>query len=266
MCMNETSAVPTQPSRLPFNWVFPALFRPRATFAAIAAQARPVWLLPLLLLSLGALFETGAVSRLRMQAAESGALAPPDPANYGYGYYYYSPEQQAQQQEAQDAANSPTFIYIFPAMGALIEVWAGWWLVGGIVHLALTLGGGRGNSSPTLNVAAWALLPYFLRALVRGAAVLSANAAIAAPGISGFIILDGGNFSLYLQKLAGLLDIYAVWFVILMVLGAKTVSNLPGRKTFTAVILPLLLLFALKALLGFAAVKLGDLTVIRPFF
>lgn len=43
---------PTSPRPFHFDWLFPALFRPRSTFAAIGAYSGSTWLTPLLVLTL----------------------------------------------------------------------------------------------------------------------------------------------------------------------------------------------------------------------
>ncbi len=141
---------PTSPRRFHFDWLIPALFRPRSTFAAIGAYSGSAWLTPLLALTLTGLLRVAAAGPIQQSASLSEQQSlPPD-------FQYYSPEQQAQLQQATQATSGPIFVYVFPAISAVAGVWAGWLVVVGLLHLVLTMLGGRGSTRATMNVAAWA--------------------------------------------------------------------------------------------------------------
>ncbi|HEX9091065.1 MAG TPA: Yip1 family protein, partial [Anaerolineales bacterium] len=167
--------------RIHLEWVLPVLFRPRSAFQKIAEQTRAVWLTPMLILSLAILAQVLIAGPTKQAAAQSGAGALPQ------DFQYYSPEQQAQFLQAQQATSSPVFIYAFPSITGLAGVWVGWLLVSGLIHLVLTLLGGRGDMGAALNVVAWSGLPYAIRALVRGGYILAAHHLVTTPGLSGFV-------------------------------------------------------------------------------
>jgi len=249
-----------RPNGLPFKWIFPILFKPRQIFTEIANQSKAVWFLPMLILSLTSVAEVLASGWLKRLAALAGQVTlPPD-------FEFYTPEQQAQVMQAIEASSGPTFMYVFPTLVVLIKIWLGWLLVGALIHLVLTLIGGRGHTRSTMNIVAWATLPFALRALVRAIALLGTRQLITNPGLSGFAPADGLDMSLYLIALLGLVDIYLFWHWGLLALGSRAVSNLTLGKAWAGILFLMTLLTALQALITFGLQKAGGLTIIRPFF
>lgn len=246
--------------RLPFGWLAGALFRSRATFASIAAQTRPVWLLPLLVYTLTALARVAANGWVRQLSAQSGNIPlPPD-------FQYYSPEQQAQFMQAMQATSGPVFVYIFPALTAIGAIWLGWLLVSGALHLVFTMVGGRGETLTSLNLVAWSSLPFSLRELVRVIALLSTRQMIDQPGLSGFIASDAAGFMAYLRAFLALVDIYLIWHIVLLYLGARKGIGVAPGKAWLSILVTMLLVLGLQALLTFLLTQLGGLTIVRPFF
>jgi hypothetical protein len=261
MVETTSPSVPLKrPNRLPFHWVIPALFKPRQTFKEIAAQNRAVWLLPMLIFTVTSLAEVLASGWLRQMAALAGQITfPPD-------FEYFTPEQQAQFMQAVEASSGPVFMYVFPTLAVLVKIWLGWLLVGGLIHLVLTLLGGRGHTPSTMNIVAWASLPFAVRALLRAIALVSTRQLITHPGLSGFAPADGLDMSLYLIALLSLIDIFLIWNIVLLVIGSREVSNLSGGKAWSGILLAILVLTAVQALISFGIQKASGLTIIRPFF
>jgi hypothetical protein len=142
-----------QPKRWNFSWLPEGIFRPKKVFTRISTSSSAVWLTPLLVLSILVMINVAVSGRLKSQAALMGEITyPPD-------YKYYTPEQQAQYMQAIQSTQGPVFVYILPGIAALLGVWLGWLLLGGILHLSTTLLGGRGNMLLALNIVAWASLP-----------------------------------------------------------------------------------------------------------
>jgi hypothetical protein len=259
MTETATTLPLTRPRRFHFHWILPALLRPAHAFTEIAGQNRPVWLTPLLILTLTGLLLVWVSGPVKLQVLAQGGLnLPPD-------FQYWGPEQQAQFMKAAEATQSPVFIYVFPALLALAAVWFGWMLVSGVLHLVLTLLGGRGSTAAAMNVVAWASLPFALRDLVRGAAAYLSKGLIAQPGLSGFVS-GSENLQVYLGKLLEQVDIYLFWHLALLVIGLSAATNLRRSKTFWGVLGTLLLVVGLQALAGYGGSFLSSLTVSRPFF
>ena len=258
-----TDAVLSQsetPRRWHFEWVLPLFFRPRRTFARIASQPVGVWLAPMLIFTLAALAGVLSAGWVKQAAALSGEVQlPPD-------FQYYPPEMQAQYMQAMQATSSPVFLYVFPAIVALGGVWIGWLLVTGLLHLLLTLMGGRGDTLRSLNVVAWAGLTFALRDIVRTIYILITRQLIISPGLSGFAPPVSEGWVAYLAKFSQSIDIYLIWNMILLVIGVRAATNLGWGKAIASVVITLLVVLSLQALVGFLVSQLGGMTVIRPFF
>lgn len=241
------------------DWLAGVLIHPRRVFPQIAAETGANWLTPLLLISLTALLLVAVSGPLRQQQASLAANnLPPD-------FQYYSPEQQAQMQQALASSASANFIYIFPAAAAIAKVWLGWLVVGGVLHLALTILGGRASSRSVLNMVAWAGLPFALRDLVRIAAILAGGQLIAQPGLSGLAPAEGGAAVTFLAQLLASIDLYWIWHVVLLVIAVRSEAD-PGRgKALASVVITQAVALLLLALPGYVSVQLNNLTIIRPF-
>jgi hypothetical protein len=244
--------------RINLDWVPAVYFSPRQIFKLIASQSRAVWLTPLLFMTLTALILALVSGPARLAAAQSGITLPPDFQNY-------SPEMQAQTLQAAQVSQGPVFIYVFPAVLALGKVWIGWMLVGGLLHLVLTLFGGRGNTGASMNLVAWSALPFALRDILRIIVVASTHSLINNPGLSGFAP-TGGRAALFLSKILASFDIYLVWHVLLLVLGVRLATGLGRGKTWMTVLITILLGVFLEASSGFLASLLSGMSVTRPFF
>jgi hypothetical protein len=263
--MSETSeilepVIPAAPRRFQWAWVGGVLLRPRRTLAEIAAAGHAVWLTPLLLLSLAALLAVVAAGWARGASAAAGMTeVPPE-------LQYYTPEQMAQYQQAMSATQGPVFRYVFPAVTALIKVWGGWLLLAALLHLILTLLGGRGDLRGALNLVAWSSLPLALRDLVRALATVITRQTVSQPGLAGFAPAAEGSGGLFLGALLGLIDLYLVWQIILLILGVQAANGLSRAKVAAAVGLTFLVLLLAQAGVSAALGGLGGLTMIRPFF
>jgi hypothetical protein len=248
-----------QPRRFHLAWVPGIIFKPRATFAEIAGKNRAVWLTPLLILTLTGLLLGLGAGPIKQQAALSGGLPlPPD-------FQYWGPEQQAQFLKAAEATQNPVFFYVFPSILALGSVWIGWLLVSGMLHLTLTLLGGRGNTTTALNLVAWSALPLALRDLVRAGAMLTSSTLLVMPGLSGFAP-QGEGLAIFLLKLLALVDIYILWHVVLLVLGVRQANGLSRGKALGGVLFTILLVLSLQALFGYVGSMFSNLSITRPFY
>jgi hypothetical protein len=242
-----------------FDLVLPVLFRPRSAMSHIVESNRAIWRTPLVLLMLAVVAQAVMAGSLKAAAAAAGEMAlPPD-------FEFYAPEQQAQFMQAATATNNPTFNYVLPALGAALGVFVLWFIVGWLLHLILTLLGGRGTSRAALNVAAWAALPALVRSLVQLVAMLATDQLIAAPGLSGFAPAGEGFVNALLSGMLSHVDIYLLWQIVLLYIGVRLSSQLPGLKCWLAILLTIAITLALRALPAAILAQFGGLTVIRPF-
>ncbi len=251
------SAPPAHPKQV--HWLFSTFIKPRQAMTEIAADERQVWLLPLLLLTVLVIASALVAGPLRQQAAQNA------PAELPENFQYMSPEQQEQYLQAQQSRNGPTTTVLFPAIGALVGLWVSWLLLGSILHLVLTLLGSRSTSRAAYNLAAWANLPYAIRALVQIVAMLATRQLINSPGLSGFVAVDTGQAALFARVLLSMVDLYLIWQVVLLLLGTFSNSGLSRKKALSGVLITVLLLLVVSALPGYVAAQFTALDVTRPF-
>ncbi len=250
---------PGRPRRLRFDLIPPVLLHPRSTFREIAVHASASWLAPLLVITLAGLLLVLVGGPLRKAAAEVEAM------NLPAEFQYYSPEQQAQIQQARAATSSPTFIYVFPALGAILKAWVGWLVVGATLHLFLTFVGSRGTMASMMNLVAWAGLPFAVRDVVRSAYVLLGHRLIQAPGLSGLLASGTGGGALFAAGLLSLIDVYLIWHIVLLVFAARAEVDPGSRRAWGSVLAAQALALLLQAAPAYAAARLASLTIVRPF-
>lgn len=248
------------PKRFHLDWIPGVLLHPGAAFRQISEQNRRVWVTPILILTLVTLARVLIAGSIRQQLALTGTqVLPPN-------FEYYTPEQQAQFQQAMQSTSGPVFVYVFPAIVALFGVWIGWLLVGGLLHLVVTLFGGRGETSYSINLVAWASLPLAIRELVRAVSMLATRQLIQAPGLSGFAPASPSGELTYIAALLAFIDIFFIWHIILLIIGVKVGNSLPTLKSMVSVIITTGIVIGVVALMNFLVGKLSSLNIIRPFF
>ncbi len=256
----EASVAGAWMRRLHLDWIVPVLLRPGKALAEITSQPKGVWLTPLLVLCLTGLIAVLVGGPLRQQAALSGqAELPPD-------FQWYTPEQQAQFLQAQSASSGTAFVYVFPALQAVLRVWIGWLVVAALLHLALTLVGARVTMLSAMNLVAWAGLPFGVRDLVRTAYTLFGHRLIQAPGLSGLIGSGTEGAALFASELLALIDLYLIWHIALLVIGVRSQAD-PGRgRAWGSVALTQAAALLLQVLPAYLGGRLAGLTIARPFF
>ncbi|MBN1430558.1 MAG: YIP1 family protein [Anaerolineae bacterium] len=225
--MSEPTAptVTEPPRRLHFDWVFPALFRPRRIFPQIVGGVSTAWLTPILILMAAMLLSVIAQGSA-MQAAMSNATTMPS------DFEYYSPEQQAQYQQSASMVSGPLFTIVLPGIGALLVLFIGWLAFGGLLHLVLTLFGGHGSIGTTIGMVAWANLPYAVRGLERALYMMASNRAIQAPGLSGMASMGSVPYAFL-----SLIDIFIIWHALLLFVGIHTGYGLSRGKALAVVLI-----------------------------
>jgi hypothetical protein len=248
------------PRRFYFQWVPEFFIKPKTTFLKVISQLGNAWFTPILILSITAILRALTAGWLKQQAARMGEITlPPD-------YQWYTPEQQAQYMQAIQSTQSPVFIYILPAMAALVGLWIAWIITGSMIHLVQTLIGGRTEISTTLTVVAWASLPFFVKDIVRILYMLFTKNLIQYTGLSGLMPVTDEATNLYLIKFLANIDIYMIWYVVLIIIGIKLATSLTLEKTAIGILLTILVILAVNALLAYLLSTLSGLTVIRPFY
>jgi hypothetical protein len=246
--MTDEALPPIEPPRrLHFGWILPAIFQPRPTFNKIALYEHGAWLTPILLLIVFALARVFVAGPLQLAALQSAQPVLPQ------GFETMPPDQQQQildgQAQAQSLTNGPMFVYAFPAAGAVLGTIVGWLVTFGSLHLILTLLGGRGSTRSTMNIMAWASLPFLVRDIVRIGYMLVTQKIIVSPGLSGFALTEG-SLTPFIVALLGQIDIYLFWYILLIVLGVTASDKLSGVKALGGVVFTIFILMLLQAAPG----------------
>lgn len=234
------------------------LSRPGLVFAQMAEQGRPSWPVPMLIISLMLLLRVLVGGYLRLRAVSMGEMPlPPD-------WEWWTPEMQKNYMQAMQATQGPVFVYLIPSITALAGLWLGWPILGGLLHLASTVLGGRGTMASALRLLAWASLPLALREGLRVLYMLLAGHAIASPGLSGFVSGTSAG-ALFLSHLLQHTDLFFLWRAVLLVLGLRRLDGLSTSKAMVAVLVVLLLVLIVQAGAGAFFSSLGEMIINRPF-
>jgi hypothetical protein len=259
--MSETEfSLPKRARQKYWHWLPHIIFFPRRCLAEITDKTEGVWLTPLFVFSVTTTILSFVQGWLRQLAMSAGEIT------YPPGFEYYTPEQQAQFQQAMQATSSPVFSYVLPTIWALIGIWVGWLLVGGMIHLITTMLGGRGSTAVSLNVVAWSSVPFILRDVVQIIYQLFSRQLIQSAGLSGFVATDESLYSLFLNELFSHIDIYLIWHFLLVVFGIHMAMKIRMSKSIIGVLIGLLLVISGQAFLSLLLHQFSNLTVTRPFF
>lgn len=253
--MTDIALEKQPPRRFDLSRLFAVFVRPGKVFAEMASESRSTWLTPMLVLTLTTALVVIASGYFKSRAAMMGDVQlPPD-------WQYWSPDMQEDFMQAQQATQGATYVYAIPAVGALTALWLGWVIVGGLLHLGSTLLGGRGSMQSALNVAAWASLPFAIRDLLRIIFMVSEGHVIQSPGLSGFSMSPG-----FLTQVLARVDLFWLWYLILLVIGLAIADGLPRNKALVGVAVVLLLILAAQAGIGNLTSGIGGQPTQRPFF
>ena len=230
------------------------MIHPRQGVQRLAVEEKLTWQMPMLLVNLLFLLRTIVTGFLQMRVSNLGQAALPA------DWQWWTPDMQSNYMQAIQATQGPVFLYIIPAVTGLARIWLGWLILGGLLHLASTLLGGRGSMRSVLSLTGWAMLPFALRDLLRIVYMLIVQHPIASPGLSGF----GGL--LFLSKVLAGVDLFIIWFAILLGMGLRVMDNLPVGKAIAVVVIVLLLVLLVQGGLGTLSTSLGGMMITRPFF
>jgi hypothetical protein len=168
--------------------------------------------------------------------------------------------------QAWEATQKPVFIYVFPGLVAVGQIWLVWLIVGGLLHLFITMLGGRGSAATSMNIVAWSGLPFAVRDIVRIISMLSTGQMVATPGLSGFAPGGESGISVFMGILLTLIDIYIIWNTALLAIGSRAATKVSSGKAFGAAFMTVILVLIMGSLISFGSSSLSNLNVIRPFF
>lgn len=233
--------------------------RPARTTGEIVAQERPVWLTPLLILSLLVLLSVLIAGPIRRNVIQMGSELPPD-------FQYYSPEMQEQFFAAQAKQTSPLFLYVFPLLSGLLKVWLPWVLLSILMYLSFMLAGSRTISIRFYNLVAWSMLPFAIRSVVQIVAMLVSKTMVNSPGLAGFVSSEATGFSAYIRSVLGYIDIYFIFQIVLLLIGSAALSGLSRSKAWITTAVSLVIVLLLMGIPGLVSSALSGLSLRGGFY
>jgi hypothetical protein len=168
----------------------------------------------LLLLTIFALLMVAAGGPIRQAAAEMQVTLPPD-------YDYYPPEWQQQYQEGFAARQGFVFHLCLPGPGCSGTNLD--WVVPGWQPTAPGAYPGWQSQQQYSNAQSIRLGPVYLSfsGISFRLFTFSHNQAVASPGLSGFIPLESTGFRFSLRSFLSLVDIYLIWYFVLLLIGVR---------------------------------------------
>jgi hypothetical protein len=225
---NPTSPVPSSLALL-----IGIIDRPRATLAAVLAQPRWKWLIPLVIcLAAAALLLLVSAEGLSQQTAQQQAAALQAVDDQMQGM---TESQRAQMRQQMATFTSPLFLGLTSFAVGAIGLALGWLLGAAILYFGLAVGGGDVSYAPLPAAMSWTWLPFALRDLVSAGWTLVTGAVRANPGLSYFVatgdsVADAGN---PLWLLAGQVDLFWLWHLVLVYALIKAARPRGGALVLT---------------------------------
>ena len=240
------------------KWFVQLFIKPRATLKAILEKDRPVWLIPLLMLSVLAAVEALVFSYLDMTELAHHIR------NLDF-MQTLPPEEQEFQFLLIGPPVRPLYVYITPFIYTVGRLWIVWYLLSLVMNLIMTSSGAKSSLVKNQNLFAWAFLPLGLRYLIQAVSMLFSGTAIEARGFSNLVFiapdLQQGQFLYFflhfLQSLLGSVDLFFLWVGLLLVVGVLAGFQLPNKsKVIGLGVLAVVLTLVVMALSGALIVPL----------
>lgn len=258
--MSDATLPVERPRRFHFDWLWPALSGPRTFLRKLVEVELSVWLTPVLVLVLVIALRVVAQGQATARQNElNGGPVPPEESQF------WTPEQFEAWNQSVQMLNGPVFLYGFPLLGGALGAVVGWVLTFAVLHLVLTLLGGRGTLRVMMNVTAWALLPCAIRELVRAVWMFSSSTPLQNIGLSGFAPADGSTLWNYLSAVLSLVDLYLIWQVAMLMIGSHAAVRLPAGQIWVGVLVTIVIVLGLQALPGFLQAQLSGFEFVRMF-
>ncbi len=245
----------TESVKRPSSWLLLlGLFdRPQATFAALFADSKRRWILPVsifLLFSLLGVWLQGPYILQRAKEQMALQLAQMPPAN---------------QQAAANVlkmTTGPTVLLVGGAISLLLAATIGWLLQALYFYFVSQMGGSDATFGQLWGGVLWLAIPNALQALVTGLWTRVHGAMVSNPGLSflfstGKPLQDAHN---PLYAMAGQVNLFALWQLVLIYALLRGGARLGKRAALVSTVFFYLLLLGLmggSALLGGIAQGMG---------
>ena len=235
-----------------YSRIIEVLLRPKLAFSLMETEdGRMKWQTPIIVVSISAILVVIVSGFIKSRAASMDEVTlSPDFPNIQNNYM-----------QAQQSMQGALFTYVFPLVRALLSLWIGWFILGGLMHLGSTLFGGRGSMQSALTITAYASLPFLVRDVLRLLYMLISQHAIQSFGLSGFVT-NATFASHFLSRV----DIFFIWSVILLILGFSVADNLSRSKSTANVLIVSITFLLIQSGAGILLSNVSRLANQSPFF
>jgi hypothetical protein len=215
----------TGPPPNSFQRIIGVLFSPDSTFASIAR--RPDWVLPLVLLMVFSLV-SGIVIAQHVDFGAAAREAMEQNKNA-------SPEQIDKAVRISSSIGK-VFTYLSPVLVVI-----GLLVIAGICLLAFRLFGGEGDFKQAFSVTCYASIPNIIKSIVMVAIILMRGGIVPAQGLATVVRSNLGFLADYKTNpmafaLLSSLDIFSVWYLILLIIGFAYVARVTKAKSAVIII------------------------------
>ncbi|MCJ7736276.1 MAG: YIP1 family protein [Anaerolineae bacterium] len=229
-----------------FGLLLGIVLRPRAALMKVDQRGGASWWLPLLLSLVMVVLPIAVGAPILAREARKAVTESQEQMAEQRGVEISA----EQQEQIESIAANPLIIIGFPAVLAVIGQIVGWLLWTGALYLAGIALGGRSPFGSMLRVVAWGSVPVMLRGVIQTVSILVTGEMIANKGLSGF-----AGESVVLNGFLSGIDIFAIWRLILLVIGIGVVTHLSRRKS----VLVTLGVWALFTAVGLVFAYLGTM-------
>lgn len=240
--------------RFHFRWLFPLLMHPRQTFEYVLLR-KATWFTPMLVISLLLIAQVIVKGYVSPPASE---LAPPEGIpeegipSKGMEVGGESIGGGMDGAATVSAPSSGWLGTLLPMTGKLVGLWIGWFILTLVLFVGLVISGAQGNFTSALNLTAWSSLPLAIQVLVQTIiALIYSSAATLPQGLAGLALKVQGAGGEFLGVILQRVDIFLIWQVALMMIGAVFISQLPPARVRWIVLLAVVIYLILAALPAF---------------
>ncbi len=224
------------------------IIAPDRSFEVIRDHKSWVWVLTALLVILAVSFpQIIIIQRTIAQFQASGPDLPPG--------IDFTEEEIAQMQAA-----TPTFTFWIGLVGVIFVILIIWVIWAGIILLLVSMFGGRTEFGRLWRLAVWASVPLAIQGILSGIYLMVAGGiqplltsvaafvdnpmesfsggfgAASPQDFTAFTPPSGGELALF--ALAGSLDIFSIWRLLLLILGVMIIAKLNWKKSAAIILIP----------------------------
>jgi hypothetical protein len=228
----------TGPELTSFQRIIGVLFSPDATMASIAR--RPDWVLPLILLLVTSL-AAGVIMAPRVDFGAATREAMEQNKNM--------PQEQVEKAVRISNSIGKVLMYCAPVLSAI-----GLLVIAGVLLLAFRLFGGEGDFKQAFSVTCYASIPSIIKSVVTLVIIVAKGGIIPAQALATIVRSNLGFMADYKASpmafaLLTSLDIFSLWFLILMIIGFAYLARVSKVKS-AVIIISLWIVVLLFKLIG----------------